>query len=263
VPLALAGRRRALDPARLSGWLLADGRSLAVVAVEEGAARLHLVRDLDTEEALRSLGPVARRVRDGLGDGPSRIDRDYYRYALRLPAGDVARFLWPTAKPAPAATRPVDLFEVSRDFDAAEGGLHWLLTRVRHRGESAAGQRFADAAAVAGLQAMAGNRRRAVLVVLGGAEDSSRLEPAAVRRYLAAVRVPLVVWRLGHSPPAGAAWGESEVISSLGRLNAAFSRLERALAAQRIVWVEGRHPPHRVTLSPAARAAGLRLAGEG
>jgi hypothetical protein len=266
VPVVLPGRGRAPSAAQLAGWLLAGGRPLAVVGVEQGPAQLVLVRDLDTEEALRRLGSVGRRVRDGLG-GPSRLgtlpsqlDPEFYRYTLRLPAGDVVRFLWPTAKRATGSGLPAELFDTSRGFGPADGGLHWLLTRVQHPGERSSGQRFADATAVAGLQALSGNRRRAVLLVLGDAADSSRLSPATARAYLEAVRVPLVVWILGDAPASG--WGESETIASRSSLNSAFGRLERALARQRIVWVEGEHAPHRIQLSPAARAAGLRLAGE-
>jgi hypothetical protein len=267
VPVVLPGRGRAPRAAELAGWLLADGRPLAVVAVEQGPAQLVLVRDLDAEEALRSLGSVGRRVRDGLAGGPSRLgalpsqlDPEYYRYTLRLPAGDVVRFLWPTAKLVRGSGLPAELFDTSRGFGAAEGGLHWLLTRVRHPGERPTGQRFADATAVAGLQALAGNRRRAVLLVLGDAVDASRLSPAVARGYLEAVRVPLVVWALGDAPAPG--WGESETIASRSSLSSAFGRLERTLAGQRIVWVEGELAPHRIHLSSAARAAGLRLAGE-
>jgi len=269
VPIVLPGRGRAPSAAELAGWLLADGRPLAVVAVEQGPAQLVLVRDLDAEEALRSLGSVARRVRDGLGGGPSRLgsapsrlDPEFYRYTLRLPAGDVVRFLWPTAKQVSGSGLPAELFDSSRGFGGEEGGLHWLLTRVRHPAERPTGQRFADATAVAGLQALAGNRRRAVLLVLGDAHDASRLSPATVRGYLEAVRVPLAVWTLRQGDEPAAHWGEREVISSPSRLNSAFARLERALASQRIVWVEGEHAPHRIGLAPAARAAGLRLAGE-
>ena len=67
-------------------------------------------------------------------------------------------------------------------------------------------QRLADAAAVAGLQALAANRPRAVLVVLGEQpKDASRYDAETVRRYLESVRVPLVVWSLkGPKSPAAA-----------------------------------------------------------
>jgi hypothetical protein len=180
---------------------------------------------------------------------------DDLRHDMRLGPEDRLRFLWPTAKSAAAATLPTELFAASQEFTAEDGGLHWLLTQVYHPLELAVGQRFADAAAVAGLQAAAGNRRRAVVVVLGGdCADASRYSPAAVRGYLAAIRVPLHVWSLAkpRDCPALAAWGEVEDISALPLLRRAAKRLREELEAQRIVWIEGQHPPQAVALAPGA-----------
>jgi hypothetical protein len=49
-----------------------------------------------------------------------------------------------------------------------------------------------------------------------------------------------------------------EDISSSARLEAAVARLKADLAAQRIVWVEGRYLPQEITL--ARNASGLELA---
>jgi hypothetical protein len=122
--------------------------------------------------------------------------------------------------------------------------------------------RIADAVAVAGQQAMAQNRRRAVLLVLSGNEkDSSEYDPATVRRYLAALRVPLFVWTLEAPGATAAAWGPSENISVVSTLYRAAGEIRQQLDSQRIVLVDGRHLPQSIVLSPAA--AGLQLVGAG
>src|SRR5204863_4406612 len=59
-------------------------------------------------------------------------------------------------------------------------------------------QRLTDAVAAAGLQAAAGSRARAVVLVLGpDPKDESAYRVDEVRRYLADLRVPLLVWNTG------------------------------------------------------------------
>jgi hypothetical protein len=122
--------------------------------------------------------------------------------------------------------------------------------------------RIADAVAVAGLQAMAQNRRRAVLLVLaGGEKDASRYDPTTVRRYLESLRVPLFVWTLGKPAPGStaAAWGPSEDVSVVRNLYRAVAELRERLDSQRIVMVDGRLLPQSITLSP--KALGIELVG--
>jgi hypothetical protein len=98
-----------------------------------------------------------------------------------------------------------------------------------------------------------------VVLVLGGHEqDASRYSPEVVRRYLAAVHVPLFVWSLyGAGNSAARAWMESwgkvEDISTLPRLEAAVSRLKAELDSQRIVWLDGRHLPQAIALGSEAK----------
>jgi hypothetical protein len=264
VRLARPGHEPSLE--QLQAWLSAAGRPARVVAVEEGPAQVIVVRALAAREAARRLGGGKRRGAMAAGGAVptfnSSVDwqsaqqyADDLRHEMRLGRDDRLRFLWPTAKSATAATLPTELFAGSREFTAEDGGLHWLLTQIYHSLETETGQRFADAAAVAGIQAAAGNRRRAVVVVLGGdCADASRHDPAAVRGYLAAIRVPLYVWStadLRHCP-AAAAWGGAEPIYPLPNLRRAANRLREELAAQRIVWIEGQQPPQAVTLAAGA-----------
>ncbi|HEY4597397.1 MAG TPA: hypothetical protein VIJ02_13435, partial [Thermoanaerobaculia bacterium] len=122
--------------------------------------------------------------------------------------------------------------------------------------------RFADAVAVAGLEATTENRRRAVLLVLTPeGKDQSRYDPAVVRRYLATLRVPLFVWCVGDPKPgsAAASWGKVEIIRQAKELSRAVAVLREALDAQRIVMVDGRLLPQSIALSP--KAAGVELVG--
>ena len=109
-----------------------------------------------------------------------------------------------------------------------------------------------DAVAVAGLQAAAGAGPRAVLLVLGSGDlkDAARYDGPTVRRYLAALHVPLFVWSPGL--PTGAmkaAWGVVEDVSTGRGLDRAFALLKDELDAQRIVLLEGRHLPQSIALS--------------
>ena len=108
---------------------------------------------------------------------------------------------------------------------------------------------------------MTQNRRRAVLLVLSGdREDASLYDPATVRRFLAALRVPLFVWYLGTPGPksAAAAWGAEEMTQTW-HAGAGADRIRKELDSQRIVMVDGRLLPQSVALTP--KAAGVELVG--
>lgn len=259
-------RRGKLRESALHGQLLAGGTPLAVAAVDEGPAEVFVVRDLGAGEALRELGDVRpRRIIRGQGlNRTMTIENDYLRYEIALRKQDEVRFVWPLARSFSGSGLPAELFDQSRAFTLEDGGMHWLLTRTT-AAKPSGGQRLADAVAVAGLQALAGSRPRAVVLVLGSApEDASRYDPATVRQYLASVRVPLFVWSVekpaeknAAASPALAAWGAVEDVSTIPRLRSAVSRLRRELESQRIVWVEGTHLPQSITLRPGA--AGVEL----
>jgi hypothetical protein len=114
---------------------------------------------------------------------------------------------------------------------------------------------------VAALSAVARNRARAVVLILGGSPDASSLSPVGARSYLSALGVPLFVWTAGApGGAAGVAWSgatDLDDISTLGHLDDAAHRLTAHLARQRIVWVEGVHLPQDIGLS--ASASGLTL----
>ena len=252
-------RGRLPQPEAMRGWLLANGQPLTVTAVDQDPGEVIVIRDLGASEALKDLGEVRpRRTQDP--SGAVRTERDYLKFEIGLRKDDEIRFLWPVPRTFSGTGLPAELFDQSRAFTLQDGGLHWLLTRLDAT-ETPGKQRLADAVAVAGLQAMAGSRPRAVVLVLSGSpEDASRYDPATVRRYLASIRVPLFVWAVEKGTaesPALAAWGKVEDASNLNRFRSAVARLRDTLEAQRVVWVEGTHLPQSISLAPTA--AGIQL----
>ncbi len=231
-----------------------------MVAVEEGGWHLLVVIE---PSAVPALGGLGRLIDRGFGSSTDS--------SLGLPAGAEVRFVSPQPKHAATRDIPVDLFPMSTPFTAADGPLPYLTTHM-NLGEPRADLQLADAVAVAGVQAAAGNRPRAVLLVLGAQErDGSRFAVEEVRSYLEALRVPLVVWVTG---PAIArtissgrrpvtlrtSWGRARDVSSLDRLEDSVRQLGRRLGTQSLVWVEGGHLPQRIGLARLAR--GVILAGE-
>lgn len=260
VPLRLRRGRMPTAP-EMRGWLSAAGEPLTVAAVDEGPGEVLIVRDLGAAagEALVALADI-RTLREQTGTKALSYNPDFLRYEVALRKEDEIRFVWPVPVSYDQGGLKSELFPQSRAFSMnLDGGLHWILTRVLPGQELGKGaQRLADAVAVAGLQAMGGNRPRAVVLLLGPSpQDASRYDPAAVRRYLAAIRVPLFVWRVGAGAPARTAWGDAEDVSTLPGLRSAVSALKEELASQRIVWVEGTRLPQSISLSPSVK--GLEL----
>ncbi|HWM90942.1 MAG TPA: hypothetical protein VN493_09260 [Thermoanaerobaculia bacterium] len=247
----------------LQGQLLAGGKPLVVAALDTGPAEVLVVRDLGANETLKELGDVApRRTQQGHGmERTFTIERDHLRYEIGLRKDDEVRFVWPVPRSFSGPGLPAELFDQSRAFTLQDGGVHWLLTRILPAAEGKGKQRLADTVAVAGVQAMAGGRPRAVVLVLGAnPEEASRYDPATVRQYLASIRVPLFVWAVekeAAESPALAAWGKVEDVSTLKRLRSAVARLRDELESQRIVWVEGTHLPQSISL--AGSGAGIEL----
>ena len=257
VPVRVSSGATLPPPAAASGWFRKGNEPLRVVAVEKGSALVLVVRDTDHSEALAKLGSGARTLFiRGEGGSLPRYDPEATRFENRLADADRIRFLWPRANRAAGSEMPTELFDASRDFAGNFAGIHWLLTHVSHPIPRGSGERFADAVAIAGLQASAGYTRRAVVLVLGQqTDDASGYPPGLVRSYLAKIRVPLFVWSLEPKTAdrVAAAWGEPQDISSYPKFKAAFDRLRRELDSQQLVWLEGRHLPQEIALSREAR----------
>jgi hypothetical protein len=246
-------RKGVLPPAeKLGGWLTAAGAALPVAAVEEGPAYLYVVRAAGDVRTLGSKGLGAR------GSRTARFGKDHQ-----------VRLLLPYSRRFEAAGERTDLFDISPPFSTREGfplllsGLGpprtppWLASKKLNPQI-----RIADAVAVAAQEAVRENRRRALLLVLAGNEkDQSLYDAVRVRRYLAALRVPLFIWCL-EEPAAGSsltAWGACENVTAAPDLLGAMDRIREELDAQRIILVDGRHLPQAISLSPAA--AGVELVG--
>ena len=248
VPVRLRPGRKLPPPEKMQGWFRAGGQPAIVAAVEDGPAELLVVRDLATKDAIEKMAA-----------GKSMGER---RFHMTLRKEDGVRIVWPLARMVAGSALPAELFDTSRSFAPREGGLLWFLAYAVPRVDSPARQRLADAVAVAGLQTLDANHRRAVLLVLSeNPVDTSRSDPALVRRYLEAIRVPLFVWTLGSPAGPGAApWGGAEDVSSPGKMRKAFDRLVEDLDSQAIVWIDGRHLPQSIEISAEA-AAFLDFAG--
>jgi hypothetical protein len=235
----------ALPPAaQLGGWLTADGKPLAVDAIEKGPAQLFVVSAVTDKELAKKSGKFGHLTGNLLADG------------------DQLLFVSPAAQRIASSAVRSDLFPITPPYPYGGGSdLFRMMRKTGLPDASPEAFRLADAVASAGLLAMTQNRRRAVLLVLAGdEEDVSLYDPATVRRFLAALRVPLFVWFLG-TPKAGsteAAWGAEEVVQTW-HLASATGHIRKELDAQRIVMVDGRLLPQSIALSP--KASGVELVG--
>lgn len=261
VPVMLAGSAPR-DAHALEGFFA----GATAIGIEKPAAEVILVRDPNDAEAARRLGrPLNnnnnQRPRDAMpGGSPLPPSSGASHSSDSWISGDGSvRFLWPFAKHAESGA-PTDLFPSSRRFQRADGGFHWLLTSVIAP-MTTPHLRFADAVAVAGLQALGKQHPRAVVLIVDDSfHDSSTLTAAQVRAFLDSVGVPLFVWSLADaaSQPAGVKdWGPPTDITSVVKLDNAVRELRRALDGQRIVWLAGDYLPQEVHLT--AKAAGMRL----
>jgi hypothetical protein len=239
VPIRMTKKRK-LTPDAFQGVLSAGGAPLRVVTAELGPASLWIVRD---ESATETYGKLS-----GLGVGPRAPA------ALPLEKGDEVSFLWPR----PRALHGRALFPSAGGLGRENGGLTFLLSHVANPSPEGLFPMYADAVAVAGLNAFESFGRRAVLLLLGrSTEDASTYRPAVVRRYLAMLRVPLFVWSLEDRAPEGSPWGEVAPVGTRSALRAAYARLRETLDSQRVLWVEGRYLPQEIELSTSA--AGIEL----
>ncbi len=300
----------------MDAWFLADGRPLAVRAVHQGPAEVLVIQDPTTRPYLEEMGRMFlgyQLDRLGIPDKATRSDsadwdpeilrtpqeefRDAAMELFDVPAGSresrkldrlwqmyhefaglgaetTVRFISPLAAPVSSTASQRHLFAGSAGV--ANVGFFWLVEKVRPMGFA---RRIADAVAIAGREAYAGGRRRAVVLLLAGeANDDSLHAAAAVRAYLRALRVPLFVWTL--SPAATqTAWGEVTLIGlpasgrggsishtaldkAFARLGDAAGALHQELAGQRVVLLDGEHLPQRIELATGApaRPAGLEPA---
>ena len=281
VPITLDQESDGLSLSRLEGWLAtADGAALTAVGLEEGPAEVVVVLDRAAQPALWELARqqllleaarykqvgrldamAERRLRHGDDPDDDRPSTARWRREMTLRPGQNLRLLWPHPERVERAGAPVfELFPRSEEHPPADGGVFWLLSEARAPEFPVESQRLADAVAVAGMTATERAWRRAVVLVLSrDPMDASRSDPAAVRRYLAQLGVPLEVWVVGRSSrEIRRQWGdEVRSVGGLGSFSAAVEDLARRLDRQRIVWVEGRLLPQEIATTE--RAGEVRL----
>lgn len=250
VPVTLTERRELPPIEELAGWVEAlDGRA-KVVAVENGPAEVFIVR---SASAIPALEEWRRRRRS------SRIGT-----MLELRGEVRAGFVWPYAEPTKGRNRQFSLFPFSSVYPLEQITLIRLAQLERQPPYPVEEQRLADAVAVAGMGAVARDRRRAVILIVGTTfEDHSQLAPAEVRDYLAQLRVPLFVWSFAETEVEAEleeVWGSVFAVGSVPGMVAAMRELDRTLRTQRILWVEGVFLPTDLSLGSAA--SGISLAGQ-
>src|SRR5438270_6161766 len=222
-------RQSGAAPANLGDCFTSAGAPLRVGAMENAPALAVFVIDPDPKEPLRSLSPAV-----------SPLKHTEARHLYALDSGTSMRVIFPIAERRQSTNNSTAmLFPPSNDVAADEAGLLWFLTRPYEKFvDDAAPRQFADAVGVAGLNAITGAHRRAVVLVLSPRDDASAHSARSVRRYLASIGVPLFVWSAtGPHPELRDAWGEIADISSPAKLQTAVDRLRAELKLQRVAWV--------------------------
>src|SRR5260221_3609822 len=237
-------------PASLDDCFVSNGSPVRVQAIEKSEALVILVRDPSPDDAVRSLFPPAARVAS---------DQRVTKRTATLDADTRFRLIWPVAERVQAADQPTAvLFPFSGDFGREQGGMLWGLLFSHGEKGDARKRQYADAVAVAGVKAMAGAHRRAVVLVIGSGVDGSRYDGRTVRRYLDRIGVPLFVWSLtGPRPELEATWGEILDVSSQAKLQTATDLLRNRLATQRIAWLDA--DPIRALRATVKPSCGLSM----
>jgi len=214
------------EPASLDGCFSSNGTALRVSAIEKTDAMVIMVKDSDSRDLLARLLINENRPEFSLG------------------ADTTERILWPVARPFNAPGEPVAIaFPQANDRGGsgsrAVATVSWLLTLgLSPKPNANEPRQYADAVAVAGMNARERGQRRAVVLLLGKKPDQSLYVAKVVRRYLEEVGVPLLVWSPdGPRPDLAESWGPVEDVSTAATLMAASARLEKMLAQQRIVWL--------------------------
>ncbi len=227
---------------KLDGCLTSNGTPVKIRAAETPAAEVFFVRDPDVAEVRAAFDPARISFQ---GSRNSLLARG----GAYLDPGTTMRFVWPVAQQIEASGHiPSNVFETSPIVSSSGAGILAFMTNTYDTANSmvhrsvrdlkSSPRRFADAVAVAGIDAATGAHRRAVVLVLSKSVDTSRSQPAGVRHYLDSIGVPLFVWSpTGLRPDLGTSWGDVDDVSNPQRFQMAVQRLRASLASQHVAWV--------------------------
>jgi len=251
----VAVRQTGAAPANLGDCFTNGGAPIRVGAVENAPALAMFVIDPDPKDPLRTLNPK-------LIAGAPTIKRTEARHSYALDSGTSMRAIFPIAELHQSTNfSTAMLFPPSNDVPADDAGLLWFLTRPYEKYvDDAVPRQFADAVGVAGLNAITGAHRRAVVLVLSHRDDASTHSPQSVRRYLASIGVPLFVWSAtGPRPELRDVWGDITDVSSPSKLQSAVDTLRAELKTQRVAWV-ATDPVTALRIRPTGKCAIAPLA---
>ena len=275
VAVALAPSQDSLALRDVQGLFSARGRALTPIGVDEGHAEVALVVD-QSVSAVVAVHPKDWANRSGgawdgsfghVAGGPERPP------LLETIGADTDRFYFVSTSPSSIfdAGRQRTYFKVSPPMKLSGLSRYPVVSWLGFFQFPASPQQtISDAVAVAASEIAASNHRRALVLVLAeppagpgtnpADSDASTYGVAAVKAYLAALDVPLVVWSLTGRNPGSltAVWGPAVAVGDRWEMQAQAKRLEKALASQRIVWFSGHDLPQSITLDESKTA--LRLA---
>ena len=232
VPVVPTENRKRLDPADLANALAARGKTLKIVAVEEGPAEVVFVVDPGAEQVLDEWTSYHSRSRFWL-------DREVLFY-----------FVFPA--PSTYVETRFEIFPCIGPLNRSNGGLLDTYWRERNLHTQRDPEYLPGAAQISGVWAVMNSRRRAAVWILGPNRSVSDRSLKNVRGFVRALNVPLLVWRVfPKDEPVEVAEGETPV-STRSQLTRAIDSLESLVKRQRLVWVEGRHLPQTIDVSVAA-----------
>ncbi len=215
--------------AEMQSWFSVGGERLEVLRVEPGAAEVVIVRDPLVQPYLDRTASFFFQVRLECHlrwDAVTLTDKQAFVAACRrqllqhgnrqaaagvgavweqwhdaFSFGDDAggRFISPRAAPVSRVVKRHGIFNLTTQRPSSERGLLWHSAMVRPLHFP---PRISDAVAMAGLEAHAGQGRRAVVLMIEDeAMGPSRYPPATVRDFLEDLQVPLYVWNFGLVDP--------------------------------------------------------------
>ncbi len=240
VPILLPDGMALPTPQGAAGWLQAHGKALPVFAVRQEPALLVIVRDHFLRQPLQ----ISAEDKEQLKKVPKAVtQRDDVYFQLTVPqlnqGGD-----HPTAIFGHQLVRRAQ----------KKAGMDFVIRHLGPQGSySGEPQRLVDAMVAAGQSAAQSGRPRAVVLLIDEAsDDASQIPPQHAAGYLKTLHIPTFVWSLGDGSPSPtvAAFHQSGDYSPRSAA-AMLTALDRNLRRQVIIWLEGRHLPQDIHLSPS------------